>query len=169
MSGNLCPCLSRSLWDVPKPEGLTHTGGQHSSSDFPWSSSHLDCFVFVLKVLFHEDGSVKGIATNDVGIAKDGSPKVTPGPAVSELSHSAEAQQTQQSCHLKSLIMKYPICTDIHVLIYRKQTPSVKWLSENKRPQCVLLVCVEAMLDLIKWPSGCCGLNRRVLYSAGRV
>uniref|UniRef100_W5MN83 Electron transfer flavoprotein-ubiquinone oxidoreductase n=1 Tax=Lepisosteus oculatus TaxID=7918 RepID=W5MN83_LEPOC len=27
------------------------------------------------EVLFHEDGSVKGIATNDVGIAKDGSPK----------------------------------------------------------------------------------------------
>ena len=27
-------------------------------------------------VLFHDDGSVKGIATNDVGIAKDGSPKV---------------------------------------------------------------------------------------------
>uniref|UniRef100_A0A915IZM8 Electron transfer flavoprotein-ubiquinone oxidoreductase n=1 Tax=Romanomermis culicivorax TaxID=13658 RepID=A0A915IZM8_ROMCU len=26
-------------------------------------------------ILFHEDGSVKGIATNDVGIAKDGSPK----------------------------------------------------------------------------------------------
>lgn len=31
---------------------------------------------FFDKVLFHEDGSVKGIATNDVGIAKDGSPKV---------------------------------------------------------------------------------------------
>lgn len=31
---------------------------------------------FLTKVLFHEDGSVKGIATNDVGIAKDGSPKV---------------------------------------------------------------------------------------------
>lgn len=31
---------------------------------------------FFGKVLFHEDGSVKGIATNDVGIAKDGSPKV---------------------------------------------------------------------------------------------
>ncbi|CAL8304222.1 unnamed protein product [Arctogadus glacialis] len=29
------------------------------------------------EVLFHEDGSVKGIATNDVGIAKDGSPKDT--------------------------------------------------------------------------------------------
>ena len=29
------------------------------------------------KVLYHEDGSVKGIATNDVGIAKDGSPKVS--------------------------------------------------------------------------------------------
>lgn len=29
-----------------------------------------------IQVLFHEDGSVKGIATNDVGIAKDGSPKV---------------------------------------------------------------------------------------------
>lgn len=28
------------------------------------------------EVLYHEDGSVKGIATNDVGIAKDGSPKV---------------------------------------------------------------------------------------------
>lgn len=29
------------------------------------------------EVLYHEDGSVKGIATNDVGIAKDGSPKET--------------------------------------------------------------------------------------------
>nr|CAG4643767.1 EOG090X0279 [Lepidurus arcticus] len=29
------------------------------------------------EVLYHEDGSVKGIATNDVGIAKDGSPKST--------------------------------------------------------------------------------------------
>ncbi|XP_018424898.1 PREDICTED: electron transfer flavoprotein-ubiquinone oxidoreductase, mitochondrial [Nanorana parkeri] len=29
------------------------------------------------EVLFHEDGSVKGIATNDVGIHKDGSPKST--------------------------------------------------------------------------------------------
>ncbi|XP_076348116.1 uncharacterized protein LOC143245653 [Tachypleus tridentatus] len=28
------------------------------------------------EILFHENGSVKGIATNDVGIAKDGSPKV---------------------------------------------------------------------------------------------
>uniref|UniRef100_A0A8C9TUC9 Electron transfer flavoprotein-ubiquinone oxidoreductase n=1 Tax=Scleropages formosus TaxID=113540 RepID=A0A8C9TUC9_SCLFO len=28
------------------------------------------------EVLFHEDGSVKGIATNDVGISKDGSPKL---------------------------------------------------------------------------------------------
>lgn len=32
--------------------------------------------VGILQVLFHEDGSVKGIATNDVGIHKDGSPKV---------------------------------------------------------------------------------------------
>ena len=29
-----------------------------------------------LQILFHEDGSVKGVATNDVGIHKDGSPKV---------------------------------------------------------------------------------------------
>ena len=28
-----------------------------------------------MKVLYHDDGSVKGIATVDVGIAKDGSPK----------------------------------------------------------------------------------------------
>lgn len=28
------------------------------------------------EILFNEDGSVKGIATNDVGIAKDGAPKV---------------------------------------------------------------------------------------------
>lgn len=28
------------------------------------------------EVLYHEDGSVKGIATADVGIMKDGSPKV---------------------------------------------------------------------------------------------
>jgi hypothetical protein len=30
----------------------------------------------VAQVLYHEDGSVKGIATNDVGIGKDGKPKV---------------------------------------------------------------------------------------------
>ncbi|MEE6461148.1 hypothetical protein FKM82_001204 [Ascaphus truei] len=29
------------------------------------------------EILYHEDGSVKGIATNDVGIHKDGSPKAT--------------------------------------------------------------------------------------------
>ncbi|EDO47030.1 predicted protein [Nematostella vectensis] len=29
------------------------------------------------EILYHEDGSVKGIATNDVGVAKDGSPKDT--------------------------------------------------------------------------------------------
>lgn len=28
------------------------------------------------EILYHEDGSVKGVATGDVGIAKDGSPKV---------------------------------------------------------------------------------------------
>ena len=28
------------------------------------------------EVLFHKDGSVKGIATSDVGIAKSGAPKV---------------------------------------------------------------------------------------------
>ena len=33
--------------------------------------------VSVAKVLYHDDGSVKGIATVDVGIAKDGSPKST--------------------------------------------------------------------------------------------
>lgn len=27
------------------------------------------------EILYHPDGSVKGVATNDVGIAKDGSPK----------------------------------------------------------------------------------------------
>jgi len=30
----------------------------------------------LFQILYHEDGSVKGIATNDVGIHKDGSPKV---------------------------------------------------------------------------------------------
>lgn len=29
------------------------------------------------EILFHEDGSVKGIATNDLGIGKDGAPKDT--------------------------------------------------------------------------------------------
>ena len=33
---------------------------------------HVCCLI---KVLYHDDGSVKGIATADVGIAKDGSPK----------------------------------------------------------------------------------------------
>ena len=28
------------------------------------------------QVLYHDDGSVKGVATADVGVAKDGSPKV---------------------------------------------------------------------------------------------
>lgn len=32
------------------------------------------------EILYHEDGSVKGIATGDVGIAKDGSPKVNEWP-----------------------------------------------------------------------------------------
>jgi hypothetical protein len=30
----------------------------------------------MIQILYHDDGSVKGVATNDVGIAKDGSPKV---------------------------------------------------------------------------------------------
>ena len=28
------------------------------------------------QVLYHDDGSVKGVGTADVGVAKDGSPKV---------------------------------------------------------------------------------------------
>ena len=36
----------------------------------------IDVFCIDLQVLYHEDGSVKGIATNDVGIRKDGAPKV---------------------------------------------------------------------------------------------
>lgn len=28
-------------------------------------------------MLYHDDGSIKGIATNDVGIQKDGAPKVS--------------------------------------------------------------------------------------------
>lgn len=39
-------------------------------------TSHVNYDLLYSQVLFHEDGSVKGIATNDVGIAKDGSPKV---------------------------------------------------------------------------------------------
>ena len=27
------------------------------------------------EILYHEDGSIKGVATGDVGVAKDGSPK----------------------------------------------------------------------------------------------
>ena len=30
----------------------------------------------ISQVLYHDDGSVKGVATADVGVAKDGSPKV---------------------------------------------------------------------------------------------
>lgn len=41
-----------------------------------WFQQLTFIFSTYVKVLFHEDGSVKGIATNDVGIAKDGSPKV---------------------------------------------------------------------------------------------
>ena len=38
---------------------------------------YIVCTSFLFpKVLYHDDGSVKGIATVDVGIAKDGSPKV---------------------------------------------------------------------------------------------
>uniref|UniRef100_A0A8C9FLF0 Electron transfer flavoprotein-ubiquinone oxidoreductase n=1 Tax=Pavo cristatus TaxID=9049 RepID=A0A8C9FLF0_PAVCR len=39
--------------------------------------SFIGFFCLFPKVLFHEDGSVKGIATNDVGIQKDGAPKAT--------------------------------------------------------------------------------------------
>ena len=34
-----------------------------------------DLTALLFQVLYHEDGSVKGIATVDVGVAKDGSPK----------------------------------------------------------------------------------------------
>lgn len=30
-----------------------------------------------VELLYHEDGAIKGVATNDVGVAKDGSPKVS--------------------------------------------------------------------------------------------
>lgn len=40
------------------------------------SSFHQHIMCYVQQILYHEDGSVKGIATNDVGIHKDGSPKV---------------------------------------------------------------------------------------------
>lgn len=33
--------------------------------------------MLLFQVLYHDDGSVKGVATVDVGIAKDGSPKVS--------------------------------------------------------------------------------------------
>lgn len=48
---------------------------------------------FFKQVLFHEDGSVKGIATNDVGIGKDGSPKV---------------------CHHHKIVRQYPLQSRIY-------------------------------------------------------
>lgn len=47
--------------------------------DWTYTSKQYQCshsYLTPLQVLFHEDGSVKGIATADVGIKKDGSPKV---------------------------------------------------------------------------------------------
>ncbi|XP_076802854.1 electron transfer flavoprotein-ubiquinone oxidoreductase, mitochondrial-like [Clavelina lepadiformis] len=62
------------------------------------------------EVLYHEDGSVKGIATNDVGIHKDGSPKETFERGMefhakvtifSEGCHGALAKQLYQNDNLK--------------------------------------------------------------------
>ena len=36
---------------------------------------HIAALCSLLQLLFHEDGSLRGVATNDVGIYKDGSPK----------------------------------------------------------------------------------------------
>ena len=38
--------------------------------------NNIICRPLPLQVVYNEDGSVKGVATADVGVAKDGSPKV---------------------------------------------------------------------------------------------
>ncbi|KAK9731190.1 hypothetical protein QE152_g13817 [Popillia japonica] len=59
------------------------------------------------EILYHEDGSVKGVATNDVGIAKDGSPKDTFEPGM-EL--HAKCTIFSEGCHghlSKQIINKF--------------------------------------------------------------
>nr|CAI5820171.1 unnamed protein product [Callosobruchus analis] len=60
------------------------------------------------EVLYHEDGSVKGIATNDVGIAKDGGPKESFERAGMEL--HAKCTIFAEGCHghlTKQIIKKF--------------------------------------------------------------
>nr|CAB3243869.1 electron transfer flavoprotein-ubiquinone oxidoreductase, mitochondrial [Phallusia mammillata] len=92
------------------------------------------------EILWHEDGSVKGIATNDVGIHKDGSPKDTFERGMefhakvtifSEGCHGALAKQLYQSEHLKLR----ENCAPQSYAIGIKELWSVK--ETNWKPGCV--------------------------------
>lgn len=84
--------------------------------------SHYSCHItadklvstFFKQVLFHEDGSVKGIATNDVGIGKDGSPKVCHHHKIVHVNIPSRAEytntlNTQNKTHLLCDFLKQSI------------------------------------------------------------
>lgn len=78
------------------------------------------------EVLYHEDGSVKGVATNDVGIAKDGSPKVT-NITVADFTANKRHQNTYAlvaSKHFSCTILCY--CT-----FYRKKKADTHQMSDT--------------------------------------
>lgn len=93
------------------------------------------------EVLYDDDGAVKGIATNDVGIGKDGQPKVCccrpPSPLQSTFQRGMEilAKQTifAEGCRgslTKSLFKKFDLRKDAEPQTFGlgiKEVPSRRW------------------------------------------
>lgn len=72
-------------------------------------------------MLYHEDGSVKGVATNDVGIHKDGSPKVC---VCMIYIHSVITSVSEKNCH-RNIVSKL----SSYITGYFRQISSEEWSS----------------------------------------
>ncbi len=70
------PYISISYWVANEQVLFVASGTTVISRNWRCQVSNLNFKGFAAsEILYHEDGSVKGIATNDVGIGKDGAPK----------------------------------------------------------------------------------------------
>merc|ERR1711973_72446 len=96
----------KELWRIE--EGKHHPGRIEHTVGWPLPDikTYGGSFLYHLnEVLYNEDGSVGGIATNDVGIAKDGSPKDSFEPG---MEFRAKCTIFSEGCrgHLAKTVMK---------------------------------------------------------------
>lgn len=89
------------------------------------------------EVLYHEDGSVKGIATNDVGIQKDGAPKTT---FERGLELHAKVTIFAEGCHghlAKQLYKKFDLRASCDAQTYGIGLKEVSWFAFTIRSKAV--------------------------------